>query len=190
MTHLYEAVLWLLLGALWWHFHWPHRQYWVDETRYRLFVIRDNLFNAAARGSVIRFDDEAYGTTRTTINGMLRTLEDLSFWRIVLFSWRYNRDSALRKKCQRYREETAHAVNKLSPEGRALIEEMMRQAGAALLDHIISISLLFWIVFKGFSPLWWILKRAIEFKPSLPEKYSHALDFESNIAGHNVLGRT
>ena len=184
MSYIYEAIFWLLVGVLWWYFYWPHRRYWVDKTRYLLFVIRDDLFNKAISSSVIRFDDEAYGIARTTINGMLRTLEDWSFWRILLIARRYARDSASREKCQRYREETASAVNKLPPKGRAIVEETIRRAEEVLLIHIISISLPLWIIFLVLRAV----KRAKEFKPPLLlKRYGHVVDFESNIAGNDDL---
>ena len=184
MSYIYEAILWMLVGVLWWYFYWPHRWYWVDKTRYHLFVIRDGLFNEAISSSVIRFDDEAYGIARTTINGMLRTLEDWSFWRILLIVRRYARDSAGRENYKRYREETARAVNKLHPKGRELVEETIRRAEDVLLIHIIRISLPLCMIFLVFR----VIKRAKELKPppSL-KKYCHAVDFESNIAGDDDL---
>ena len=186
MTYFYEIVFWLLLGALWWHFYWPHRRYWVDETRHRLFIIRDKLFDEAASGSVIQFNDEAYGMVRITINGMLRTLEDWSVWRILLVAWRYKRYAASHAMYQRYQEKMDLAVKKLSPAGRVLVDKTMRDAADALGNHVVRISLPLCILCNGFFLLSWVVRRAREAEPlSLWKMWMRPVNFESNLAGHD-----
>lgn len=56
-----------------------------DYTRQELFTLRDELFDYAADGH-ISFDDEAYLTTRTMINGVIRFTHSVSLtnWLMML----------------------------------------------------------------------------------------------------------
>lgn len=180
-----EAVFWLLLAALWWLFYWPYRSYRLDDTRYRLFVIRDRLFDAAADGASIRFEDRAYGMTRTMINGMLRTLEDYGVLRLLYIAWRYSRDRRLQQMCAQYGEDYESAVQQLEPEGRDLVIDAVLRAQRVFLEHVLKTSLLMFLLYfvirairpvRTWSERVWGLYTA-HVRP--------VLDFESNIAGHD-----
>jgi hypothetical protein len=58
------AILWLLI-----FYCWPG--YFLDRVRQELFGLRDELFDAAAKGAV-SFGSPAYRTLRDLMNGMIR----------------------------------------------------------------------------------------------------------------------
>lgn len=185
-THtLHEAVFWLLLGALWWLFYWPYRSYRLDDARHRLFVIRDCLFDAAADGASIRFEDRAYGMARMTINGMLRSLEDYGVFRLLSILWRYSRDEHLRAKCTRYGQTFGDAVRQLAPEGQRLVVDTIAQAERVFLEYVFRTSLsmyLLYVVFQLLRPI----RTLSEFVRDLyRDRVKPALDLEANIAGHD-----
>ena len=183
MNFLHETVFWILLAVSWWWFYWLHRRYWVDKTRQRLFLIRDNLFNAAARGSAICFDDRAYGMTRVTINGMLRTLEDYNALRALGLLLRYKYSLGLRDMCARYLNSNNKSIKDLTPDGRDLIKDTMNKANKAFIDYLIHTSLLLWTITNLFGPIYRVISSPF------PHKYwehvSDALDMETNIVGHD-----
>ena len=182
---LHEAVFWLLLGALWWLFHWPYRSYRLDDARHRLFVIRDRLFDAAADGTSIRFEDRACGMARMTINGMLRNLEDYGVFRLLSILWRYQRDEHLREKCTQYGQTFDDAVRQLAPEGRRLVVDTIAEADRVFLEYVFRTSLsmyLLYVVFKLLRPI----RTLSEFVRDLyRDRVKPALDLESSIAGHD-----
>ena len=182
---LHEAVFWLLLGGLWWLFYWPYRSYRLDDARYRLFVIRDRLFDAAADGASIRFEDHAYGMARMTINGMLRSLEDYGVFRLLSILWRYQRDEHLREKCTQYGQTFDDAVQQLASEGQRLVVDTIAQADRVFLEYVFRTSLsmyLLYVVFRLLRPI----RTLSEFVRDLyRDRVKPALDLESNIAGHD-----
>ena len=185
-THpLYEVAFWLLLAALWWLFHWPYRSYRLDDARYQLFVIRDRLFEAAADGASVRFEDRAYGMTRTTINGMLRNLEDYGVFRLVFIVWRYSRDEQLRAMCTQHEQAFESAVQQLTPEGQRLVGDTVFQANRVLLTYVLHTSLLMLVLYFSYK----LLQRVLTLSEIAGRLYKDwvkpALDFEANFAGHD-----
>src|SRR6266487_2284230 len=77
---LHSGVGLLLLWVLIFHF-W--RQYRLDVFRERLFEIRAELFDYAAKGEV-RFDDPAYARLRVVMNGMIRFAHKFTFTRVAI----------------------------------------------------------------------------------------------------------
>jgi hypothetical protein len=59
-----------LVGILY-LFSWEYRKYRTDLFREEMFILRDQLFDEAARG-LIYFDHPAYGMLRSTMNGFIR----------------------------------------------------------------------------------------------------------------------
>lgn len=102
MTTLYVEVLLFFAGiiALMWMFHGPHRRLALDETRSRLFEIREALWEQANQGLFDRgqplvsdsseegrpagFDDDAYVLARRSINATITKLDRLTFWSLVV----------------------------------------------------------------------------------------------------------
>lgn len=92
---LLVVVFWLF----WWVFHKHHRQLVLQETRTKLFEIRDELWDRANEGMFDKdhaavddvegdarpagFDDPAYRMIRGTINGAIFALDKLTFWSLV-----------------------------------------------------------------------------------------------------------
>lgn len=181
MSHYaFEAICWLLLAALVWAFWWPYRRYQVDKTRYRLFVIRDALFDAAAGSAEISFRDPAYVMTRNYLNGTLRTLEDHNFVRLICLMLRVLSDAHIRGQIARHQREYAAAVRVLSPEGQDLVKQAMRAARSAFHDYARRTSpatLLLGLVLRGLL--------ALEIHRCIRATYRTVVDvfdFESTIA--------
>lgn len=181
-----DAAVWLLLAALWWMFYWPYRQYQIDKTRHRLFAIRDALFDAAAKESCIRFEDRAYGLTRTTLNGMLRTLEDHTPFTLLCLLWRYSHHPAWQDLRAYYERENEVALGELSAEGRELIHRTARDATRTLLEYVSSTSLLMLAVRLVLALLrrtWGWPQRVRDVVRNL----TRAMDYESSLAGREDL---
>lgn len=139
---LFEAGTWLSLLILWWMFHWPYRQYQIDKARHELFTMRDRLFDSAAEGSCIQFEDRAYGMTRTMLNGMLRTIGDRSFPGMLITSQFFARNQRWKTGYARHEEAFARATGALSSEGRELIQQTLNEANEVITDYMIKTSLL------------------------------------------------
>ena len=148
MEALFKSMAWLGVALLAWQFYGPHRQYWIDRTRYRLFAARDGLFQAAA-DEVLPFDAEAYGLTRNTLNGMIRFVEELGFWRLLLMTT----DRRMRDLGREHSERHSRSIRDLSPEGRRAIETALIEANEAVLRYLVASSfplfVLSWVVFAG-----------------------------------------
>src|SRR5215469_15899856 len=84
----------LVLGSqiafLWWLFSKELKAFYIDDTRQKLFKIRDDFFDEA-RNKNISFDAPAYQMTRYTLNGMIRFTHELSlvFVMVILWSTRF-----------------------------------------------------------------------------------------------------
>ena len=186
ITPFLEASGWLLAAVLWWMFYGPIRKYQCDRARYRLFVIRDELFDVAARGSDLGFEDRAYGMTRTTLNGMLRTVEDFSVLRLSILLWRASHDDHWRSRCDHHAREFKRATDELSPEGRRLIHEAMDAALRVMFVCLWRRSLTL-LVLRGIGRLLrpiggWIGRIRHS------ERIEVAMSYDSNVAGHDELG--
>lgn len=137
VSHLYSVIFWLEALFLWWWYCFPYQQYRVDLLRHRLFLIRDDLYAAAARGE-ISFNDPAYGMTRKTLNGMLRFAHELGLLQILALLWadRQRQDS------QEYRHRYNKALASLTNDQRALVVEVRHKMHVAILVHVLTTSLL------------------------------------------------
>ena len=185
MAHPFpEAAFWLLLAVLWWLFYWPYRRYQVDKTRCELFVIRDRLFNAAREGTLMTFDNPAYITTRTTLNGMLRTIEDYSLIRWIVLFRRASHDQEWRNLCARHATEFRRDLESLSPNARKVVERAMNDAQLAFVRYALWTSLLTIAMYI----LGRVLRRIWDWGGRLHKLWQHiklALDYESNVAGRD-----
>ncbi len=135
------APFYLLLGVLLWMFYGPHQRLRLAETRHRLFVLRDRLFDAAALGEDIRFEDRAYAMARTTLNGMLRTLEDQGAVRWLVVLWQVEKYESELAKVSHHERDFHHALGELSSEGRGLVWGTLDEAARILFAHMVSTSL-------------------------------------------------
>ena len=183
---LLEAAVWLLLAVLWWMFYWPYRQFQIDRTRQRLFAVRAALFDAAARGEHIRFEDRAYGITRTSLNGMLRSLDDYTLIRLVFLVWQSVSDQAWRTTRDHYANETEAALQELSAEGRELVTKTIHDACKAMLVCVIETSL----VLLALCILIAVLRPIRSVSDNIRvvwRRLIRAMDYESSLAGRNDL---
>lgn len=73
MTHQAANILLsvALLAVLVRLYFWDYREYRVQRTRFKLFVLRDQLF-ALARSGAVSFDAPAYQMLRMMMNGAIR----------------------------------------------------------------------------------------------------------------------
>ena len=190
---LLEAAVWLLVAVLWWMFYWPYRQFQIDRTRQRLFVIRAALFDAAARGEHIRFADRAYGMTRTSLNGMLRSLDDFTLVRLAFLMWQSVNDQVWRTTRDQYASETEAALEELSAEGREFVTKTVHDACRAMVLCVVETSLVLLalrVLIVMFRPIRFVgdCIRAVW------RRLVRAMDYESSLAGRDDLrsfgGRT
>jgi hypothetical protein len=82
MVELFRTLWWF--ACLWVLCYWLFRRYRRDVFRYKLFVIRDALFDAAADG-LIPFDHPAYGMMRQYLNGLIRFAHRLNTTTLLFF---------------------------------------------------------------------------------------------------------
>lgn len=135
VSQLFSVIFWLEVLFLWWWYCFPCQQYRIDLLRYRLFLIRDELYDSAARGE-IGFDDPAYGMTRKTLNGMLRFAHELGLLQILALLWadRQRQDS------QDYQHHYAKALAQLTDHQRALVINARYKMHVAILLHVLTTS--------------------------------------------------
>lgn len=186
ITPFLEALSWLFAAVLWWMFYGPIRKYQCDRARYRLFVIRDNLFEVAARGSDLKFEDRAYGMARTTLNGMLHNVEDFTVVRLLLLLWRVSHDVHWRSECAHHSREFKRATDELSPEGRRLIHEAMGAAHRVMLVYLLRRSLTLLMLREAGRLLRPIGGWIGRIRHSRHIKV--AMSYDSNIAGYDEIG--
>ena len=72
------------LLSLWFLYSFAYRDYRRDVYRQRLFEVRNALFDMAGKGE-ISFNEPAYQTLRTTINGFIRFAHRMQFGEFVVF---------------------------------------------------------------------------------------------------------
>ena len=183
---LFEAVSWILLAVLCWLFYGPYRRYRLDLARYRLFVIRGALFDSAMVGSHIGFDCRAYGMVRTTLNGMLRNLEDFNPIYLFVLYRRASRDKAWRDDCARHAIDMKRALEELPPEGRLQIQKTLDDAERELLGYVMWTSLLI-LVLIGAIAFHQRTRKWID--GGVRRRIRQIARYESNVAGHGAYGQ-
>lgn len=143
MQELVAQVLLLAsIIALWWVFFFIHREHRIDITRDRLFQVRDNLFDEAAKGT-LSFDDKAYGIARTTLNGMIRFAHELNLMQ-VLVSFVMYRYGFKKHAVETYEQQLSGALKELSLEGRHAVLTALAQAHLIILKQLIHTSIFLW----------------------------------------------
>lgn len=183
--YVVETVFWLLAAGLWWMFYGPFRKYQCDTTRYRLFVIRDELFDIAAQGTHVKFDDRAYGMARTTLNGMLRNVEDFNVVRLFFLLRRASYDDHWRSMRNQHSQEFENAINELPPEGRESINKAMKDAHSVMVVCMLRRSLMLLVlrqVGKILQPIEASISRFLERTRQVSD-----MSYDFNIAGHDKI---
>lgn len=129
-----------LAMGLWLYFFNVHRQFYVDQTRQKLFKVRDDLFDKAAQG-LVPFDSIAYGMTRITINGMARFAHRLTLIRmlILLATHKYADDS---HQIEAYSNKLQKSLSALDDDAQSAIWVARHSMHMIMLEHVICTSLL------------------------------------------------
>ena len=129
-------VFWALIAILFLIYIGPWTDYRVDLLRMKLLDIRDDLFWYVYESNGISHSSEAYRTTRTTINGLMRYADELTLSQIVVG---YCLDS--RKTVQDdYQAKLSAALSTIPQDQKLKIEVVMSKVHAAVIDHIIATS--------------------------------------------------
>jgi len=132
------AIIWLGVGFLWWMFFFVYRDYRIDRLRHRLFVIRNDLFLAAARDE-IELDHPAYLMIRKTLNGNIRFAHQLSLTSLLTFRLCIGHDmQVIRDEYDKRRE---NASKDLSPAQIRLLHDYEADMHIAMLSHVLHVSL-------------------------------------------------
>lgn len=139
------------LALLYFIYEVEWKRYRLDKLRDDLFVIRDDLFRAAANGD-ISFDSDAYKIIRTNLNGMIRFSHDLSFFRFMLVRGEVKKPAG-RAIAGEYRNRIAGALEQLTPEQRALIVSVQKKVHDRVLVYLAFNSLLGCVCFGIVSVL-------------------------------------
>ncbi|MEE5122134.1 hypothetical protein V2K50_20015 [Pseudomonas alliivorans] len=171
-----------------------YKKYRVDKLRFKLFCIRDELFNAAREGK-IPFDSNAYQIVRDNLNGMIRYSHELSFLDMFLMK-RLSRLEAFKARSASYKVRMDAAMKGLDAESKRCVDGAMRKMHFAVFTHISFNSPLAILLTVGV--IVWVLVDVIInklFEPSGPldVEASHAigsihrrmtaLDTEVNVLG-------
>ena len=189
MTELFVIYISLFSGCLWWYFYWPHRRYWIDRTRHKLFIIRDEFFDQAAEGN-LSFDSGAYIDIRDTLNGMIRSLEEFSFARMLYMRFITLRSEVVLAVLERYSASLVASTSELSPTGQKIITDARRRMHLTFISYIVHTSLPLWTFFQVIWALTTILKffgltkdyfasKAV----TISAQVQKPIDLEANIAG-------
>lgn len=174
-------LFYMLIALIWWLFAFLFKDYSVDCTRQRLFNIRDELFDCAAREE-INFNDEAYIITRTMLNGAIRfahTLSVTQFMVIALVAGKKNKEYSAD-----FISNLDMSIKKLTKHQQAIIKGAIFKMHIVVFLHLLNTSLLLFPVFFMFKILFRLFA-AIK----LNEKIGHSTLWNAIDAQANLIGR-
>lgn len=137
-------LLWLSALLLWWYFNSLHRDYWIDLTRQRLFIIRDTLFDDALAGA-LPMDGDAYRLMRDTLNGMIRYTHDISLSGALIMKMT-GRFTQMKAEGTKYETAYVEATRPLSAEGRLAIKRARKNMHFMIVIHMIHTSAVLWVL--------------------------------------------
>jgi hypothetical protein len=153
-----------------------------DYTRQELFKLRDELFDYAADGQ-ISFDDEAYLTTRTMINGVIRFTHSVSLthWLMMLLCNYSNEKHYASKFAVRF--ETA--IKRLAPSQQEMIRKTMFKTHSTVFNHFLNTSPLLFISIKPLFILVDLVSVIRIFKNRIMEDFRiwEPIDAQANFIG-------
>lgn len=158
------------LSGIWWLYSFVYRDFKIDESRQMLFKIRDDLFDKAA-ADIISFDDDAYGLTRNTLNGLIRFTHNLSTTRIIVMNWFCNDFDAA--YIEKFSTKLDHAFDKLSPEQREIYQMAFVNAHWVILQHIAHTSPLLSLFFLPFRFVLFLFKMIRHFTNGYKNTLAH-----------------
>ena len=136
ITLIASAFVFALILAIW-HVAfnvYPHSA--IALARFNLFELRDELFQMAVEGK-LDFKSPGYKACRQMINGFIRYAHDMSLLQMITTQL----VAKLRKQKISTREWDA-AIERLDPESRALVEQVMRQATVHMVRLLITKSVI------------------------------------------------
>ena len=133
-----SIIIWFLSSGL--------RDYQLDLHRQNIFKIRNNLFDLAA-AEKISFDDDAYGIVRTTLNGSINFLNDLSFFRFLVFLF-FSKGIDTSKLMNQYISGREKAFAKLDSSKRQIYEDAIKEMHYNMISYMIRSSILLSIALR------------------------------------------
>ena len=178
-------ILYAELSVLWWMYAWLYYDYRTDLLRFRLFIIRDQLFDAAVKGE-LDFNSPAYKRTRTTLNGALRFAHRLTLSKLLItFLWMRRKDPTA---VERHHEAMRLAVQGLTRNQKRLLLNAQEEIRMVMLTHVAHVSLpLFPLVmlFKFGLRLHWWRESRVKHKAfsGMKEIEAHAFDLGNKDDG-------
>ncbi|HSU15427.1 hypothetical protein [Longimicrobium sp.] len=110
-----------------------YRDYRIDLFRQRMFALRDELFDFAAIGG-IEFDAEAYGITRSTLNGFIRFGERVTLGSAIVAGIAYRKAEHERLA---FNLQLREAMADLSPDQRKTIDSIVARMGAYVTEQVV-----------------------------------------------------
>lgn len=132
-----------ILVVLWWKCYPSMR---VEEFRQAVFRLRASLFDSAARGE-IAFDDELYQVLRSTMNGMLKDADNITFLDIVHSEILAKRFSVPNQ----FADVLKRASQDLTPEKNAVYAPFLKKIPDLLVLLIIRRSIVLFAFFEVFK---------------------------------------
>jgi len=120
----------LSMFAAWFLYFLCWREYKVDAFRQKLFALRDDLFDYAQSGS-IAFNDPAYTTLRSLLNGIIRFAHRMTFTRfVVLAASTKSQDNPMKAWMQDLR--------RLPPDVQEKLKKTHGDIGRAIALHVVA----------------------------------------------------
>ena len=144
----------LALSLLWILFFKLYRDYRLDCFRQKLFALRDELFDLAARGD-ITFDDPAYGMLCGTVNGNIQFGHKFGFLEMLPLLLLSHKDSPAKEMASRYDRKWETRCNKLPEQTKKELHSIKNRLHLYRFEHIVFTS--FVLMFTAVLILLWIL---------------------------------
>ena len=139
MSAIYSVILFFACITIFYLFFvGPWLDYRTDLLRQKLFKIRDDLFWYVDRYNGIDFSTDAYCISRTTLNGMIRFADELTFGRIVI-EYCVFRSSGVRSGD--YERELDEALRRIDQPHQDRIRFSLHKMHEAVMAHMIATSL-------------------------------------------------
>lgn len=136
MSSLTEVLLSAtVLFGLWWLFFVEYPQLVLDNTRQRLFYIRDHLFEQAANGEV-PFESDAYVMIRNTLNGMIQYAHHVRPWTLLAIRWAEARLGS-DPQGERFMCEFDAAIRELPLPAQRVAGKTLTAMNVTMLKHVI-----------------------------------------------------
>ncbi len=110
---------------------WPQQV--LDETRQRLFALRDDLFDYAQKGN-IEFSNPAYCMVRSHLNRLIRNAHIFSIWQLVMSAKLIKRESVSLN--DPFFHELAEIGVQLSPEQTAHLRKTFMRGLTLISIHV------------------------------------------------------